>query len=352
MDKLKEIFASIFSTLARYTKIFAKFVHQKSKDSPFLTKSLILHIILLFLVSGLLPKCSPDIEKPKIIEVSIIPMQVSDVVESKQPPKKKPEPIIEPKKVEPPKEEEKKPEPKKEIEKEKPKPKPKPKPKQVETKKIEEKKSKPESNIPALKKEEVKEKPKKIEEPIKEEKPEEKKQESDEEREGKKSLLKDLEKKESIDDLFEDLAEDKPAKPEEIEEKKPDPIKVEEPVKQEKPAPKTVEKGLTDEEERELGSLISKVVRGQVTQCWSIPIGAKNVENTTVALYIKLDVKGYAKKVNIIDESRYYSDNNYRVLADSAVWAIKECSPFQGLPEDKHEFWKEIQLTFDPSSVL
>ncbi len=338
MDKLKEIFALILRFLAKYGKIFAKFVHQKSKDFPFLTKSLILHLILLFLVSGLLPKCSPDIEKPKIIEVSIIPMQVADAVEEKQPPKKKT----------PPKKEEKKPEPKKEEVKEKPKPKPEPKykPKQVETKKKEEKKAKPESNIPALKKEEVKEKPKKIEEPKKEEKKEEKKQESDEEREGKKSLLKDLEKKESMDDLFEDLAK------EEIIDKKPEPKKIEEQKKEEKPEAKPAEQGLTDEEERELGSLISKVVRGQVTQCWSIPIGAKNVENTTVALYIKLDVKGYAKKVNIIDENRYNSDNNYRVLADSAVWAIKECSPFQGLPEDKHEFWKEIQLTFDPSSVL
>ena len=325
MEKAKKILKQILRNLLHILVICCKFIKQKAKDFPYITKSLLLHLFILILVSGLLPKCSPELEKPKIIEVNIV--QGAAVEQPKPKVQKQKAKPKAPKKVDPPKE---KPKPK--IKKEQPKPKPKP----VETKKKEEVKKKT-SDLPSIKKEQVKPKPEKKKEPKKDDK-KDVKQEAKEEKDGKKSLLKDLEKRDSLDDIIEKISKEEPKEKD---------IKKTEPQES-----SNTPDELTLQETKELGSLIEKVVRGQMVQCWSIPIGAKNVRNMYVELYIKLGVKGDVRQVRIVDSNKYETDNNYRVLADSAVWAVKECSPLTGLPEDKHKFWKEIQLKFDPRSVL
>jgi len=38
----------------------------------------------------------------------------------------------------------------------------------------------------------------------------------------------------------------------------------------------------------------------------------------------------------------------FQTAAESAVQAVRRCAPFNFLPADKFESWKEIELNFDP----
>jgi outer membrane biosynthesis protein TonB len=331
MELFKKIIKKTLKLLVAFCKSFIKWLRVKSKEYPFFTKSLILHFIVVIFVSGVIPSCEPDVKEPKVITVDIMPMQIEQEV---QKPKlvKIPKPKIVPKKII---EQNKKPKPKKELPKPKQLKKTQQKPKKKE--KIEEVKKedlkKKESPLPNIKKPEEK----------KEEKQEDKKEDKkptkeEEEQKGRKTLLKDLEKKESLDQLIEEI-DDKA-------------LKDEEEVPEVKQLPDNEQEEKKFVPDAAFVSEIMSIVQGQITQCWSIPIGAKNVDNMSVVLRIKLDNKGKVNSVKIVDSKKYASDDYFRVLADSAVWAVKECSPLRGLPEDKHEFWKEIEFTFNPSMVL
>ena len=91
----------------------------------------------------------------------------------------------------------------------------------------------------------------------------------------------------------------------------------------------------------------------QLKSCWNVPIGAKDVDKTTVDLSITINQDRTLQSVQIVDQSRYNSDSFYRVLADSALRAVRSsnCSPFD-LPPDKYEAWKDITVTFDPSQMF
>ena len=305
MDKLSEILSKIIA-----------FIKGLTSDFPNITKSVILHLLVILLISGFLPTCTKKIEKPKTIAIDIMPMGEQQKQNTKPPaPKKQVKKEV---KKDPPKPPEKKKEVKKDPPKKKEKPKEKP-PKKVKPapkpapKKIEKEKEKP------------KEKPK----------PEEvKKQDEGEDQEGVKKLLKDLEKKEAVeeqqqlDNLFEDLDEKL----------------VNEQQQNTGTADPTIDAAFVNE--------IRGKVQSQISDSWNIPIGAKDIDNIQVVLLISLAPDGAVLKVDIVNKLLYSTDNVYRVVADSAVWAVKEASPLQGLPAEKHNIWKEIEFTFDPSQML
>lgn len=287
------------------------FISEKSIKYPHYTKSLIVHFFLVLLLSGMLPKCSKDIEKPKIIAIDILPIgEAPKTTPQAQAPK--------------PKVEEKKPEVKKPV------------PPKV-TKKPEDatKMEKTEKPKPVAKPAVKKPAPTKVEKKpeIKEVKKEDQQKKDTSDQEGKKKLLKDLEKKEQaqLDELFED-ASTKPDKP------------VQQAAQSSGKSEPVVDAAFVNE-------LMGKI-QGQISQCWNIPIGAEDVQNIKVKLYIALTSTGAVTDVKIIDTLQYNTDNVFRVIADSAVWAVKECSPLQGLPVDKYDVWKEIEFNFDPSLAL
>jgi outer membrane biosynthesis protein TonB len=90
------------------------FISEKSIKYRHYTKSLIVHFFLVLLLSGMLPKCSKDIEKPKIIAIDILPIGEAPKT---TPQAQAPKPKVEEKKPEVKKPEEKKPEEKKPEEK-------------------------------------------------------------------------------------------------------------------------------------------------------------------------------------------------------------------------------------------
>jgi len=96
-------------------------------------------------------------------------------------------------------------------------------------------------------------------------------------------------------------------------------------------------------------------IRAQVEQCWIVPAGARYAENLMVRVRIFLRPDGgLAQPPQVVDSARMgvAGEEAYRTAAESAVRAIMKCQPFQNLPVDKYDRWQDIELNFDPRSML
>lgn len=95
-------------------------------------------------------------------------------------------------------------------------------------------------------------------------------------------------------------------------------------------------------------------IRSQISKCWIVPAGAKDAHDLIIVLKIELEQNGSLIKVELANESksRYSSDSFFSAAADSAMRAVRQCSPLQGLPPEKFQTWREIELTFNPKEML
>ncbi len=96
------------------------------------------------------------------------------------------------------------------------------------------------------------------------------------------------------------------------------------------------------------------LVQQQVHPCWRIPGGEKNAHSIKVAIRIRLNTDGSLRGTpRVIDASRMQHDKSFRVLAESAVWALQNpsCQPLK-LPYDQYDVWKDVTFNFDPSEAL
>lgn len=96
-------------------------------------------------------------------------------------------------------------------------------------------------------------------------------------------------------------------------------------------------------------------IRAQVEQCWIVPAGARYAENLVVRvrIYLRPD-GGLAQPPQVVDSLRMSmpGEEAYRTAAESAVRAIMKCEPFKNLPVDKYDRWQDIELNFDPRTML
>ena len=94
-------------------------------------------------------------------------------------------------------------------------------------------------------------------------------------------------------------------------------------------------------------------LKAQIFGCWSIPLGLPYNENLLVKIKLKLDPDGSVTKSEILDHARMNKPGQafYKVLAESALRAIKLCQPLR-VPSTGYERWKELQLNFDAREML
>jgi outer membrane biosynthesis protein TonB len=94
-------------------------------------------------------------------------------------------------------------------------------------------------------------------------------------------------------------------------------------------------------------------IRNQFQKCWDVPAGAKDAQNLVVTLHIEVNEDGSVSKVEMArDEGRYHSDGFFQAAADSAMRAVRRCSPLHNLPQEKYSTWRDMELTFDPKEML
>jgi len=94
-------------------------------------------------------------------------------------------------------------------------------------------------------------------------------------------------------------------------------------------------------------------LKAQIFGCWSIPLGLPYNEDLIVKIKLKLKPDGSVIRSEILDHARMNKPGQafYKVLAESALRAIKLCQPLR-VPTTGYERWKDLQLNFDPSEML
>ena len=94
-------------------------------------------------------------------------------------------------------------------------------------------------------------------------------------------------------------------------------------------------------------------LKAQIFGCWSIPLGLPYNENLLVRIKLQLKPDGSIIRTEILDHARMNKPGQgfYKVLAESALRAIKLCQPLR-VPSDGYERWKELQLNFDAREML
>ena len=94
-------------------------------------------------------------------------------------------------------------------------------------------------------------------------------------------------------------------------------------------------------------------LKAQIFSCWSIPLGLPYNDNLLVRIKLQLKQDGTVVKTEILDHARMNKPGQgfYKVLAESALRAIKMCQPLR-VPTEGYERWKELQLNFDAKEML
>ena len=94
-------------------------------------------------------------------------------------------------------------------------------------------------------------------------------------------------------------------------------------------------------------------LKAQIFGCWSIPLGLPYNENLLVRIKLQLNPDGTILQSEILDHARMNKPGQgfYKVLAESALRAIKLCQPLR-VPSTGYERWKELQLNFDAREML
>ena len=94
-------------------------------------------------------------------------------------------------------------------------------------------------------------------------------------------------------------------------------------------------------------------LKAQIFGCWSIPLGLPYNENLLVRIKLKLKPDGSVIRSEILDHARMNKPGQgfYKVLAESALRAIKLCQPLR-VPTTGYERWKDLQLNFDAKEML
>ena len=110
------------------------------------------------------------------------------------------------------------------------------------------------------------------------------------------------------------------------------------------------------DKETNFGSLTlseEDALKAQIFGCWSIPLGLPYKEDLLVKIKLQLKPDGSIIRSEILDHARMNRPGQgfYKVLAESALRAIKLCQPLR-LPNTGYERWKELQLNFDAREML
>ena len=95
------------------------------------------------------------------------------------------------------------------------------------------------------------------------------------------------------------------------------------------------------------------LIKAQIFGCWSIPLGLPFNEDLLVRIKLQLKPDGSIIKTEILDHARMNKPGQgfYKVLAESALRAIKLCQPLR-VPSTGYERWKDMQLNFDAREML
>ncbi|MGN7661314.1 MAG: cell envelope integrity protein TolA [Anaplasma sp.] len=107
-----------------------------------------------------------------------------------------------------------------------------------------------------------------------------------------------------------------------------------------------------DTDRRDPALKIASAIKSRFVECWTVPAGAKDVDDMVVKVSLVLAPSGKVIRANVMDKRMYNRDPFFRAMADSALRAVYKCSPLSGLRANSYNLWREIVLTFNPKPMV
>ena len=91
-------------------------------------------------------------------------------------------------------------------------------------------------------------------------------------------------------------------------------------------------------------------LRQKVSQCWNPPVGVREAATLIVKVRFEMDIDGTVLGTpRVINSS---ANPLFQVAADSAVRAVLGCQPYDRMPPEKYETWRDTIVNFDPRKML
>jgi outer membrane biosynthesis protein TonB len=106
---------------------------------------------------------------------------------------------------------------------------------------------------------------------------------------------------------------------------------------------------LTGSDETLAADLVD-ALRRRIESCWTLPAGARNAEELQIRLQFALNPDGMLANYPVVVNASAHPA--FDAAARSAQSAVKTCEPYNFLPVDKYDLWRDIILTFDPSRIF
>ncbi len=99
---------------------------------------------------------------------------------------------------------------------------------------------------------------------------------------------------------------------------------------------------------------LAQYMQARITQCFSMPSGAENLDQMRVAVRIELTQDGKVVGIPEVTESFGQTTENsgfFRAFTESTKRAILRCQPYV-LPPEKFQFWQEQEIIFNPRDMV
>jgi outer membrane biosynthesis protein TonB len=108
--------------------------------------------------------------------------------------------------------------------------------------------------------------------------------------------------------------------------------------------------GLSSGQSAQLSLSELEALRARLAQLWNLPAGAKDPRELVVLVRIKLKPDGTLAAPPMVLTSG--STPLFLAARDSAIRAVFRGQPFNMLKPEHYEQWKDIEITFDPRSMM
>jgi hypothetical protein len=99
---------------------------------------------------------------------------------------------------------------------------------------------------------------------------------------------------------------------------------------------------------------LAQFMQNRITQCFSMPSGAEDLDRMRVTVRIALTQDGRVVGLPEVTEAIGQTSENsgfFRAFTESTKRAILRCQPY-ALPADKFQFWQEQDIIFNPRDMV
>jgi outer membrane biosynthesis protein TonB len=106
---------------------------------------------------------------------------------------------------------------------------------------------------------------------------------------------------------------------------------------------------LSGSDERLAADLVD-ALRRRIESCWTLPAGARDAQELQIKLQFALNPDGMLSDYPVVLNASAHPA--FDAAARSAQSAVKMCEPYNFLPVEKYDLWRDVILTFDPSRIF